>query len=147
MNNIEFWYHHVGISVPDIEAAITWYREILGFTLQHRNFLPPARAKVAFLQNGDLRVELFEVENGQPLPPERRIPDQDLQTHGNKHVCFAVDNIPRCAELLQQRGADIVWVKDHGNGRANMFIRDLAGNLIEFMQSSRPEQLTAVISI
>lgn len=28
--------HHCGLSVPDLEAAIAWYREMLGFSLEIR---------------------------------------------------------------------------------------------------------------
>jgi hypothetical protein len=46
------------------------------------------------------------------------------------------------AEELKRRGADIVWVKEMKHG-SNIFIRDNAGNLIEFVQSSKP---TATVS-
>lgn len=137
-NKLEFWHHHGGVSVPNLDEAIAWYRDVLGFEFQYKNQIPHAHATFAIVKNGDLRMEIFEVENAKPLPEERRIPDLDLQTHGNKHVCFAVDDVPAFAEELKQRGADIVWVKVFGGGKANIFIRDLAGNLIEFVQADRP---------
>lgn len=137
-NKLEFWHHHGGVCVPNLDEAIKWYHDVLGFEFQYKNTIPHAHATFAIVKNGDLRMEIFEVEGAKPLPEERRIPDQDLQTHGNKHVCFAVDDVPAFAEELKQRGADIVWVKVFGNGKANIFIRDLAGNLIEFVQAERP---------
>ncbi|WP_334184614.1 VOC family protein [Novosphingobium sp.] len=78
-----FAFHHGGVSVPDLEAAIAWYGEMLGFALEHRFFIEKANAKAAFVKNGSLRFELFEVVGAAPLPDERRFPPSDLRTHGN----------------------------------------------------------------
>ena len=85
------------------------------------------------LRNGPLHVELFQVHGAKPLPEERRNPDTDLLTHGNKHVSFAVQDVQTFAQELQRRGADIVWVRKMPQG-SNIFIRDNCGNLIEFVQ-------------
>jgi len=134
---LEFWHHHGGISVPDLDAAIVWWRSVLGFEVAERFPIPAIPADVAMLVNGPLHIELFQVEGAKPLPAERRQPDTDVYTHGNKHVSFAVENVREFAEELKRRGADIVWVKEMKHG-SNIFIRDNAGNLIEFVQSSKP---------
>jgi catechol 2,3-dioxygenase-like lactoylglutathione lyase family enzyme len=89
-----------------------------------------------------LHMELFEVEGAHKLPVERREPDSDLHTHGNKHVSFAVSNVQEFATELRRRGADIVWVKEMKHG-SNIFIRDNAGNLIEFVQGPKPPDVYA----
>jgi hypothetical protein len=88
---------------------------------------------------------LFQVEGAKALPAERREPDTDVYTHGNKHVSFAVENVREFAEQLKRRGADIVWVKVMSQG-ANMFIRDNVGNLIEFVESPKPTENYAELS-
>ena len=130
---LELKHHHFGVSVPDLEAAIDWYGHVLGFTVEARDRLPPVPANVAFLRRGVLRIELFQPDQGQPLPAERRYPDADLRTHGNKHVAFAVRDIEAAAAELRQRGADIVFVK-HMPQASVLFLRDNAGNLIELFQ-------------
>jgi catechol 2,3-dioxygenase-like lactoylglutathione lyase family enzyme len=134
---LEFWHHHGGVSVPDLDAAIVWWRDVLGFVLTRRFRIPPIPAEVAIVRNGPLHMELFEVPGARKLPDERRMPDTDVRTHGNKHVSFAVHSVPEFAEELRCRGADIVWVKDMPHG-SNIFIRDNAGNLIEFVQEPPP---------
>jgi len=129
----ELKYHHAGVSVPDLESSIGWYETMLGFEVEERNSHPHPRAKVVFLRRGDLRIELFEVEGASPLPEDRRIPDKDLCTHGNKHVAFAVKNVRAVVEELKRRGADIVFVLDIAHVTV-AFIRDNAGNLIELFQ-------------
>jgi methylmalonyl-CoA/ethylmalonyl-CoA epimerase len=136
---LEFWHHHGGISVPDLDAAIEWWRRVLGFEVEARFPIPAIPAEVAMLKHGPLRIELFQVPGASPLPGERREPDTDVHTHGNKHVSFAVADVRPFAEELRRRGADIVWVKEMKHG-ANIFIRDNAGNLIEFVQAGQPAE-------
>lgn len=87
------------------------------------------------LKNGPLRIEIFHVPGAEPLPAQRRVPDTDLLTHGNKHVAFAVQDVRAFADELRRRGADIVWVREMPQG-SSLFIRDNSGNLIEFVQES-----------
>jgi methylmalonyl-CoA/ethylmalonyl-CoA epimerase len=141
---LEFWHHHGGLSVPDLEAAIAWWRAVLGFEVVKRFPIPAIPATVAMLRNGPLHIELFEVSGAKPLPEERRQPDSDLHTHGNKHISFAVHSVREFAAELERRGADIVWVKEMLHG-ANIFIRDNAGNLIEFVQEPQPTETTGLL--
>jgi methylmalonyl-CoA/ethylmalonyl-CoA epimerase len=143
---LEFWHHHGGVSVPDLDAAIAWWRSVLGFEVLERFPIPAIPADVAMLQNGPLHIELFQVPGAKSLPDERRQPDTDVYTHGNKHVSFAVENVLEFAAELQRRGADIVWVKEMKHG-ANIFIRDNAGNLIEFVQKPKPTDGYAVLVV
>jgi methylmalonyl-CoA/ethylmalonyl-CoA epimerase len=135
--SLEFWHHHGGVSVPDLEAAIAWWQRVLGFEVAERFPIPAIPADVAMLRNGPLHIELFQVAGAKALPDERRQPDTDVYTHGNKHVSFAVESVREFAAELARRGADIVWVKEMKHG-SNIFIRDNVGNLIEFVQAPRP---------
>jgi methylmalonyl-CoA/ethylmalonyl-CoA epimerase len=124
---------HIGISVPDLDASIAWYAAMFGFELEMRQHLPMIPAHIAFLRRGPFRIELFEVEGAAALPAERREPNLDLRTHGNKHMCYRVADVPSTVGALRERGADIVFEKTI-NGTPMAFIRDNAGNLIELIQ-------------
>ena len=130
----ELKHHHGGVSVPDLEASITWHREVLGFEVESRFEIPPARATVAMLKRGLLRMEIFQVEGAQPLPEDRRLPDRDLATHGNKHVCFAIQSVAQVEREFRAKGVDIVFVGGLKGKPPNIFIRDNFGNLIEFIE-------------
>jgi methylmalonyl-CoA/ethylmalonyl-CoA epimerase len=143
---LEFWHHHAGVSVPDLEEAIAWWRKVLGFEVAKRFPIPAIPAEVAMLQNGPLHVELFHVPGAKPLPEERRTPDRDLHTHGNKHVAFGVHNVREFAAELTRRGADIVWVREMPHG-SNIFIRDNAGNLIEFVEEPKSDAGSALLPV
>jgi catechol 2,3-dioxygenase-like lactoylglutathione lyase family enzyme len=144
--SLAFWHHHGGISVPDLDASIAWWREVLGFEVEQRFPIPAIPADVAMLRNGPLHIELFQVPGAKTLPEERRQPNRDLYTHGNKHISFAVAEIHEFAAELARRGADIVWVKEMPQG-SNIFIRDNAGNLIEFVLAPKPPDGAATLPL
>jgi methylmalonyl-CoA/ethylmalonyl-CoA epimerase len=129
---LDLKHHHGGISVPDLEASIRWYAEVLDFEVEQRLEIPAIPAKVAMLRRGDLRLELFEVPGAQRLPEERRHPNLDLRTHGNKHLAFAIKDLDSAERELKNRGADIVLVRRFEFG-ANIFLRDNSGNLVELV--------------
>ena len=143
MSALDFWHHHVGVSVPDLEASVDWYRRVLGFVPVRRLRIKSIPADVAILKHGAMHIELFQAAGAKPLPAERREPDSDVRTHGNKHIAFAIADVEPFAAELRRRGADVVWVKHFEHGGANIFIRDNAGNLIEFLQAPQDPQLSA----
>lgn len=129
----EFTFHHGGISVPSLDEAIAWYGRVLGFEVERRFYIEAARSRTAMFRKGPLRFEIFEVEGAAPLPEERRSPQADLRTHGNKHLAFRVQDLDGFLAEMEAKGADIALVvrEPFGNG---CFIRDCAGNLIEFVE-------------
>lgn len=133
--------HHLGVSVPDIKAAIDWYRDMLGFELEFQAFIEIIPAEVAFIKHGKFRLELFEVEDANALPDDRREPNLDVRTHGNKHICFAVDDVPGMVAELREKGVDVVFEKVI-QGTPMSFIRDNSGNLIELIQVDLDTRMT-----
>lgn len=131
--SIELKHHHGGVSVPNLDESIKWYGKVLDFEVEKIFDIPQIPARVAMLRRGDLRIELFEVPGATQMSPDRRIPDRDVHTHGNKHVAFAIKDVDPVEQELRARGADIVWVGRFKHG-SNIFIRDNAGNLIELVQ-------------
>lgn len=129
----EFTFHHGGISVPNLDEAIAWYRDVLGFEEERRFHIDKARADVAFVRKGSLRFEIFEVAGAAALPDERRFPPSDLKTHGNKHLAFEIEDLDTFLAEMSAKGADIAMVvgEEFGSG---CFVRDCAGNLIEFVE-------------
>lgn len=131
----DFTFHHGGISVPSLSEAIAWYRDVLGFAVEKHFYIEAARAHAAMIRKGPLRFELFEVEGATPLPEERRHPPLDVRTHGNKHVAFRVEDLDLFLDEMTEKGADIAFVVREAFGRG-CFLRDCAGNLIEFVEES-----------
>ena len=133
----EFRFHHGGVSVPNLDEALDWYRDVLGFEVEKRFRIDGARADVAMIRRGPVRFELFRVDDATAMPDDRRYPDRDLQTHGNKHVAFRVDDLDDWLDYLKDKDADIALVVNESFGRG-CFVRDCAGNLIEFVEEPDP---------
>jgi methylmalonyl-CoA/ethylmalonyl-CoA epimerase len=133
----EFTFHHGGVSVPDLEAAIEWYGRVLGFEEERRFYIPPARANAVMIRKGPLRFELFEPEDALPLPEGRSHPPSDIRTHGNKHVAFRVSGLDAFIAEMTGIGIDVPFVVRESFG-IGCFIRDCAGNLIEFVEEPNP---------
>jgi catechol 2,3-dioxygenase-like lactoylglutathione lyase family enzyme len=129
----EFTFHHGGVSVPSLDAAIDWYGDVLGFAVEKRFFIDAANAKAAMVRKGPLRFELFEVAGAAPLPEDRRYPPADLKTHGNKHIAFRVEDLESFLAEMETKRVDIAFVVREAFGKG-CFIRDCAGNLIEFVE-------------
>ena len=132
--SIDLKPHHLGISVPDLEASIDWYHEKLGFSLAKRLTIDAIPAEIAFLNHGDFNIELFEISGASPLPDDRRYPDQDIRTNGTKHIAFAVQDLRKFADTLKDRGVDFAKDVTEMDQTLMAFIRDNAGNLIELIQ-------------
>lgn len=133
----EFTFHHGGVSVPSLDEAIDWYGRVLGFEVEKRFYIEAARSHTAMVRKGPLRFELFEVEGAAPLPEERRHPPSDVRTHGNKHVAFRVEDLDAFLIEMEEKGADIAFVVREKFGKG-AFLRDCAGNLIEFVEEPSP---------
>jgi catechol 2,3-dioxygenase-like lactoylglutathione lyase family enzyme len=129
----EFTFHHGGVSVPSLDEAIDWYGRVLGFEVEKRFYIEAAKSHTAIVKKGPLRFEIFAVEGAAPLPEDRRHPPADLRTHGNKHVAFRVEDLEEFLSEMEQKQVDIAFVVREAFGKG-CFIRDCAGNLIEFVE-------------
>ena len=131
----DFVFHHGGVSVPSLDEAIAWYGRVLGFEVEKLFYIEAARSRTVMMKKGLLRFEIFEVEGAAALPDDRRYPPRDLKTHGNKHVAFRVEDVDAFLAEMEGKGADVALVVRETFGKG-CFIRDCAGNLIEFVEES-----------
>jgi catechol 2,3-dioxygenase-like lactoylglutathione lyase family enzyme len=129
----EFAFHHGGVSVPNLDEAIDWYGRVLGFELEKRFYIDAAKSHTAFVKKGAMRFEIFQIDGAAPLPEDRRHPPSDLKTHGNKHVAFQIADLDTFLAEVEAKGADVAFVVREDFGRG-CFLRDPAGNLIEFVE-------------
>ena len=119
--------------MPSLDEAIDWYGRVLGFEVEKRFHIAAARSHTAMVRKGQLRFELFEVEGAAALPEDRRHPPADLRTHGNKHVAFRVADLEAFLDEMSAKQVDVAFVVREAFGKG-CFIRDCAGNLIEFVE-------------
>ena len=133
---MEFYIHHVGISVSDIEKTAKFYRyfgfeEVADFTAEDGSF------RIKHLKLGDFIIELFWFSDH--LPPIRKDLWDDLKINGYRHIALKVDDIHKTLEKLKE---DQIAEKDTkvNKGRTGIlyfFIRDPDGNFVEIVQDDR----------
>jgi catechol 2,3-dioxygenase-like lactoylglutathione lyase family enzyme len=96
---------HVGYNVPDLDEAIAFFTEFLGFTLLERSggFAPGESAfgaRVAMLDFGGARVELLQFH---PTAPDA--PQPGLQDHGGYHLALTVTDLDAAVAHLRTHPA------------------------------------------
>jgi methylmalonyl-CoA/ethylmalonyl-CoA epimerase len=96
--------NHVAIVVPDIEAALSFWRDALGLELSHVEDMPEQESVVAFLPLGESEVELVEPTtdtSGLARYLAKRGP-------GMHHLCFEVDDIEATLARLKDQGVQLI---------------------------------------
>ena len=114
---------HVHLRVSDLDRAIAFYRDVMGFDLQQRY-----GAEAAFLSAGGyhhhIGLNTWESKGGTPPPPGHT---------GLYHVAFLSPDRPALARALKSAldaGVPIDGAADHGVSEA-IYFRDPDGNGIE----------------
>ncbi len=130
--------HHVAIAVPDLNATVEWYREMLGFVPDRSFRVESERVSLRWVRRGDFVVEIFQFDEPRPVPSTRSDVIGDLRSGGLSHFAFAVRDVAELVADLERRGVRIVVpVTEFQPGLPVAFIADNAGNLIELVQEDR----------
>jgi catechol 2,3-dioxygenase len=121
---------HVHLKVSDLDRAIGFYRDVLGFDLQQR-----MGSEAAFLSAGGyhhhIGLNTWESKGGSPPPPG---------TTGLYHVAIRYPTRATLAAALRRlvdAGIPLSGASDHGVSEA-LYLRDPDGNGIELYRD-RPE--------
>jgi methylmalonyl-CoA/ethylmalonyl-CoA epimerase len=125
--------HHVGIVVPDLDKAMSFWRDLLGLAVVKIAVVHDQGVKAALLQAGDSEIELLEpivADNGVGKFLARR-------GGGLHHVCFETEDV--ASELSRARSKGIQLIDQQPRpGLAGMicFLHPKAtrGVLVEYAQ-------------
>jgi len=98
--------HHLGIAVPDVDAAALVYSDLFGATLEHRDRLEDQGVLAASLLVGPSRIELLE-PLGPHTPVGRFLAKRGPGMH---HVAFEVADV--AAELARLRARDVQLIDE-----------------------------------
>lgn len=132
----ELSFHHVGISVANLDESIDWYKEMLGFeeVTRMEQGATIKEMKIGHIRRGNCYIELFQVAGAKPLPEYRRDPNADLAVHGLAHFGLQVDNLKEALEELKAKGVEVAMEPIDTPGVAFVFIRDNSGNAFELIE-------------
>ena len=122
----------IALSVPDLDASVAWYTDKLGLRVVMD---PPAYqgTKVKVLEGGGLVVELLHNPAAVPLRTAAPAINHTTLVHGLFKAGFAVTDYDRALATLRERGVEIAMgpFPAQNGQRANVIIRDNAGNLLQ----------------
>jgi catechol 2,3-dioxygenase len=121
---------HVHLKVADLERALQFYRDVLGFELQQR-FGTQAAFISAGVYHHHIGLNTWESKGGSPPPPG---------TTGLYHVAILYPTRASLADALRRvlaAGIALDGAADHGVSEA-IYLRDPDGNGVELYRD-RPE--------
>ena len=132
--------NHVAIAVPDLAAAATKYRDLLGAEVHHERDLPEHGVSVVFVQLDNTKLELM-TPLGDNSPIAKVLADHP--NGGMHHICFEVPDLALAARTLTNGGARIVGdgeprIGAHGLPVLFLHPKDFDGTLIE-LEEVKPE--------
>lgn len=136
--------HHTAISTKDMDRALRFYRDLLGFEVVMEfdwptgtefadsiTGLKDSAARAAMLKAGNAHIEIFEYSS--PVPKEGD-PGRPVCDHGITHFCVDVVDIE--AEYERLKAAGMIFhcpPLDLGAAKAT-YGRDPDGNVVELQE-------------
>ena len=130
-------FDHVGLSVPDLEAAAEWYCEALELTAAKPFSVTGTNLRgVMLLHRTGYRIELLHRPSSVPGP----MPDSALAAAGTRgfgHMCLSVDDVDTEFDRLIAAGATVRMPPSPSPrpGARVCFVADPYGNLIEIIST------------
>jgi len=126
--------HHIAIAVHDLDAALAFYRDVLGLEMTERRQVPEEGVEIAFLAAGEGKIELL-----QPLDEKSGVARAlNERGEGLHHVCLAVEDIESAMERLQAAGARLLSKEPRINVEGTRYIfvhpRSARGVLLELYE-------------
>jgi glyoxylase I family protein len=112
--------HHLSFTVPDLEASLEFWRDLLGFETIER---PDLGFPGAWLRGHGVEVHL--------LAPDGAVPSKGRLSPLRNHVAFRVKNLESVSQTLEAAGLD---VRTGRGAIRQLFVLDPAANVIEFIQ-------------
>lgn len=131
---------HVGIAVPDLDAAIAFYADTFGILSVHEETNEEQGVREAMLAVGDgsTRIQLLA-----PLTPESTIASfLERSGPGVQQVAYTVEDIEAVSAELRGQGLRLIFdAPRRGTSRSLVnFIhpKDAGGVLVELVQPATP---------
>ncbi|MCM3216221.1 VOC family protein [Niallia taxi] len=144
---------HIGLAVDNLDKAIDWYENTLGFKLiagpysfsqekeDSENMTNDLLGKqIKKMRNAHLTgdnqvgVELFEFQD-----PKTSMKQRQIHEAGFFHICLVVDNVEEKAKEISRTGGTIrsdIWNTWPGKPYHLVYCEDPFGNIIELYSHS-----------
>ncbi len=129
--------NHVAIAVPDLEAAASRYRDVLGATVSAVADQPDHGVRTVFVLLPNTKIELLGVlGEGSPI---QGFLDRN-PSGGIHHLCYEVEDILAARDRLKAQGARVLGdgeprIGAHGKPVLFLHPKDFNGTLVELEQA------------
>ncbi len=130
---------HVAIAVRDLEEAIKYYRDVMGFELDGRRETKGKKTAMisAVMKAGPLTFVLI-----QGTSPESQV-SRYVEKYGPgvQHIAIGLDGLPSVADRLKEDGMDFDTNVIKGNGLLQIFSHreENSGMMFEFIEHVEPD--------
>ncbi len=125
---------HIGIAVRNLDAAIPFYRDVLGLTFVGLETVEEQKIRAAVFQVGESTIEV--IESTSPDGPVGKFIEKNGE--GFHHVCFQVDDAAAALAGAKGRGVRLIdetpRVGVHGMKIGFLHPKSSFGVLTEFAQ-------------
>jgi methylmalonyl-CoA/ethylmalonyl-CoA epimerase len=119
--------NHVALSVPDIDAAVAYYTETMGFPEAFRSTDENGVVRLVYVQISQNTFVELQPANAQRPP-------------GINHLGIHVEDMVAATEMFKQRGANVSEIRGSSTNAVLSNITDLNGIRIELAELP-PESL------
>jgi methylmalonyl-CoA/ethylmalonyl-CoA epimerase len=130
---------HVGIAVPDLDAAITFYRDLLGLQVVHREENLDQQVAEAMLTTNSKGLRGNQLQLLMPLA-EDSVLNRFLMRRGSglHHLAYAVSDVRSASSMLRQCGLRVLYDAPRAGTRGSQinFVHptDTGGVLLELVE-------------
>ncbi len=125
--------NHVAIAVPEVEPALSFWRDALGLDVHHIEDVPSQKATVVFIPVGESEVELVK-----PTSDDTGVAKFIAEKGGGMHhLCFEVDDIDGMLADLKAKGVRLInetALELPGRKMAFVHPKSTGGVLVELYQ-------------
>lgn len=133
---------HVGLAVPDLDEAITFHTEVLGWRLVHRETNVEQGVEEAMIATGAHHPESAELQLLAPLNDESTIAKFiDKRGQGIQQMAYRVADLDAVSATLRARGLRLLYDEPkrgtYGSRINFVHPKDARGVLLELIE--RPQ--------
>lgn len=130
---------HVGIAVPDLDAAIEFYRDTYGMTLAHEETNEEQGVREAMMTVGDPQAPHAHIQLLAPLSPDSSIGKfLDRSGPGIQQMAYTVKDVEAASKALRDKGLRLLYDEPRrgtAGSRINFIHpKDAGGVLVELVE-------------
>lgn len=141
MNNDDLFVciDHVGLAVPDLDEAIKFHTEVLGWRVLHRETNVEQGVEEAMIGTGEQGPQNAQIQLLAPLNENSTIAKFLAKNGpGMQQLCYRVSDLDKVSATLRERGVRLLFPEPKvgtGGSRINFaHPKDVGGVLLEIVE-------------